>query len=111
MATRRKPSQLRMMIEDPSRPMAQRRDALKYLISNRSEEAEAELGSILESAAAADGQVHAERAKERAQTLAEYSLLIAVVGVGVVVPSMLLFRTALAGAFSDATDCILRTTC
>ncbi len=48
---------------------------------------------------------------ERAQTLAEYSLLLTVVGVGVVVPSMLLFRGALAGAFSDATDCIARVTC
>ncbi len=48
---------------------------------------------------------------ERAQTLAEYSLLIAVVGVGVVVPSMLLFRGALAGAFSSATDCMARVTC
>ena len=48
---------------------------------------------------------------ERAQPLAEYSLLLTLVGVGVVVPSMLLFRGALAGAFSVATDCILRTTC
>ncbi len=48
---------------------------------------------------------------ERAQTLAEYSLLLTLVGVGVVVPTMLLFRTALAGAFSSATDCMTRVTC
>ncbi len=48
---------------------------------------------------------------ERAQTLAEYSLLLTLVGVGVVVPTMLLFRTALAGGFSSATDCMTRVTC
>ncbi len=48
---------------------------------------------------------------ERAQTLAEYSLLLTLIGVGVVVPTMLLFRTALTGAFSSATDCMTRVTC
>ncbi|MCH8007948.1 MAG: hypothetical protein IIC91_03720 [Chloroflexi bacterium] len=48
---------------------------------------------------------------ERGQTLAEYSLLLTLIGVGVVVPAMLLFRAALAGAFSDATAWILRTAC
>ncbi len=48
---------------------------------------------------------------ERAQTLAEYSLLLTLVGVGVVVPTMHLIRTALAGAFSNATDCMTRVTC
>ena len=48
---------------------------------------------------------------ERAQTLAEYRLLLTLVAIGVVVPSVILFRTALAGAFSDVTDCVSRVTC
>ena len=49
--------------------------------------------------------------RERGQTLAEYSLLLALVAVGVAVPTMIIMRTALAGAFGSATDCILRVTC
>ena len=49
--------------------------------------------------------------RERGQTLAEYGLLLTLVAVGVVVPTMILMRTALAGAFGSVTDCILRTTC
>ena len=49
--------------------------------------------------------------RERGQTLAEYSLLITVIAVAVVVTSMVVMRGALAGAFSAATACIARTTC
>ena len=48
---------------------------------------------------------------DRGQTLLEYSLLLTLVGVGVVVPTVILMRTALAGAFSDVADCLLGTTC
>lgn len=49
--------------------------------------------------------------RERGQTLAEYGLIVSLIAVGVVVPSMLLFRGALAGAFESATDCMNRITC
>ena len=49
--------------------------------------------------------------RERGQTLAEYGLLLTLVAVGVVVPTMIVMRTALAGAFGSATDCILRVSC
>ncbi len=42
---------------------------------------------------------------EDGQTLAEYSLLVTVVAVGVTVFALLLFRTALAGAFESAAAC------
>ena len=48
---------------------------------------------------------------EEGQTLAEYSLILTIIAVGVVVPTMLLFRGALAGAFDSATACISRVTC
>ena len=48
---------------------------------------------------------------DRGQTLSEYSLLLTLVGVGVVVPTVSLMRTALAGAFSDVAGCLLGTTC
>ena len=44
--------------------------------------------------------------RERAQTLAEYGLIISLVAVGVVIPTMLLFRGALADAFNSATNCL-----
>ena len=69
------------------------------------------VGYIWEGVLSAAEQLRALTRGERAQTLAEYSLLLTLVGVGVVVPSMLLFRGALAGAFSDVTDCISRVTC
>ena len=71
----------------------------------------ATVGYIWESVLSAAEQLHGIVRGERAQTLAEYSLLLTLVGVGVVVPTMLLFREALAGAFSNASACILRTTC
>jgi Flp pilus assembly pilin Flp len=43
---------------------------------------------------------------ERAQTLAEYGLIMSLVAVGVVIPTMLLFRTELAAAFNSATSCL-----
>lgn len=49
--------------------------------------------------------------RERGQSLAEYSLILTVVAVGVVIPTMIIMRTALAGAFGSATSCILRVTC
>ena len=69
------------------------------------------VGFIWEGVLSTAGLLGAMARGERAQTLAEYSLLLTLIGVGVVVPTMLLFRAALAGAFSDATACILRTTC
>ncbi|MCH7697645.1 MAG: hypothetical protein IH865_01715 [Chloroflexi bacterium] len=48
---------------------------------------------------------------EREQTLAEYSLIITVIAVGVVVTSVAVFRGALAGAFTTVADCITATTC
>ena len=48
---------------------------------------------------------------ERGQTLAEYSLTLTLRAVGVVIPSLIIMRTALAGAFGDATSCILRVIC
>ena len=49
--------------------------------------------------------------RESGQTLAEYSLILTLVAVGVVIPTVIIMRTALAGAFGSATDCILRVTC
>ena len=43
---------------------------------------------------------------ERGQTLAEYGLILTVVAVGVVVPTMILFRTALASGFTSMTNCL-----
>ncbi|MCI0777865.1 MAG: hypothetical protein J4N95_06770 [Chloroflexi bacterium] len=68
-------------------------------------------GFIWENARAAAGLLMAMARGERAQTLAEYGLLLTLVGVGVVVPTVILMRTALAGTFSDVTDCISRVTC
>lgn len=48
---------------------------------------------------------------ERGQTLAEYSLIITVIAVGVVVSSMVVFRGALAGAFEAASVCISVVSC
>ncbi len=50
--------------------------------------------------------MRARLADQRAQTLAEYSLVLTLVAVGVVVPTLILFRTALADAFDSATACL-----
>ena len=44
--------------------------------------------------------------RERAQTLAEYGMVLTLVAVGVVIPTMLLFREELIGAFSSAMTCL-----
>ena len=71
----------------------------------------ATVGYIWENVLFAAALLRAHAVGERGQTLAEYGLLLTIIGVGVAVPTMLLFRAALGGAFSDATACILRTTC
>jgi len=43
---------------------------------------------------------------ERAQTLAEYGLIVSVVAVGVVLPTLMLFRAEIAATFNAATDCL-----
>ena len=49
--------------------------------------------------------------RESGQALAEYGLILTLVAVGVVIPTVIIMRTALAGAFGDATSYILRVTC
>jgi len=48
---------------------------------------------------------------DRAQTLAEYSVILTVIAVGVITPTVILMRGALMDAFNSATDCINRVTC
>ena len=43
---------------------------------------------------------------ERAQTLAEYSLVLTLVAVGVTIPTLLIFRGMLIDAFSSAGACL-----
>ena len=44
---------------------------------------------------------------EDGQTLAEYSLIVTLVAVGVTVAAVLLFQTALAGAYTGVANCLL----
>ena len=44
--------------------------------------------------------------KERGQTLAEYSLILGVLAVAVMVPAGILFRNAISGAFIAASSCL-----
>ncbi len=44
--------------------------------------------------------------RERGQTLAEYGLLLTLVAVGVITPTVILMRGALAEAFTAATGCM-----
>ena len=46
---------------------------------------------------------------ERGQTLAEYSLLVTIVAVGVTVAALVFFRGALEGAYTGVADCMLGT--
>ena len=46
-------------------------------------------------------------AGERGQTLAEYGLIMVVIAVAVVVGAVLVFRTAVVGAFNELTQCFL----
>ncbi len=68
-------------------------------------------GLIWENVLAVGTLLRATARGEYGQTLAEYSLIITVIAVGVVVSSMILFRVALGGAFDSATDCISGATC
>lgn len=43
---------------------------------------------------------------DRGQTLAEYGLIMTLVGVGVIIPTAIIFRDALADAFNAAADCL-----
>lgn len=43
---------------------------------------------------------------ETGQALAEYSLILTVIAVGVVVPTMLIFRDALSAGFTSAASCL-----
>jgi Flp pilus assembly pilin Flp len=44
--------------------------------------------------------------RDRGQTLAEYGLILTLVAVGVVIPTMLIFREQLIDAYYAATDCM-----
>jgi len=44
---------------------------------------------------------------QRGQTLAEYSLILALIAVGVVLPTVLIFRGALSASFDAATACLV----
>ena len=50
--------------------------------------------------------IHEALRSERGQTLAEYSLIMTVVAVGVVVAGLILFRTQIAAAFGAVTGCL-----
>ncbi len=66
---------------------------------------------IWEDIAASAAHLRAAILREEGQTLAEYGLLLTLVAVGVVVPTLILMRTALAGAFTDVGNCLLGTGC
>lgn len=61
----------------------------------------------IEAVYAVFARAHGLLLTDRGQTLAEYGLILAVVGVGVMIPAALLFRDQLAGAFNSATPCLL----
>ena len=44
---------------------------------------------------------------QRGQTLAEYGLILALIAVGVVLPTVLIFRDALSGSFDAVTTCLV----
>ena len=44
--------------------------------------------------------------RDRGQTLAEYGLILTLVAVGVVIPTMLLFREQLIDAYAAAAGCL-----
>ena len=55
---------------------------------------------------AAVARAHGLLLGERAQTLAEYGLILTLVAVAVVVPAAVIFRDALAQAYNDAAPCL-----
>ena len=62
--------------------------------------------TIGEARAAVSARVSFFLSRDRGQTLAEYGLILTLVAVGVVIPTMLLFREALIDAFTAAADCL-----
>jgi len=50
--------------------------------------------------------LRARASRDSGQTLAEYSLIITVIAVGVVILGMIVFRGALIAAFNTATGCL-----
>jgi Flp pilus assembly pilin Flp len=62
--------------------------------------------SPLERARLLVARVHGLLAREHGQTLAEYGLVLTLVAVGVVIPTMLLFRNELIAAFNSAANCM-----
>ncbi len=63
------------------------------------------LRRILNAARAAAHDAAHEAAHEAGQTLAEYSLILTLVAVGVVVISAVFFSSAVAGTFDSVTAC------
>lgn len=51
-------------------------------------------------------RIHGIASSERAQTLAEYGLIITVIAVGVTVLGMIAFRTQVVAAWASATNCL-----
>lgn len=51
-------------------------------------------------------RVSAAAGRDRGQTLAEYGLLLTLVAVGVVIPTMLIFREQLIAAYQSASICL-----
>jgi Flp pilus assembly pilin Flp len=52
------------------------------------------------------GTVCRRLSDERGQTLAEYGLMLTLVAVGVVIPTMIIFRGALIDAYTSAMNCL-----
>jgi len=55
---------------------------------------------------AAASEFRARAGGDRGQTLAEYSMIITIVAVGIVLLAMIVFRESLAAAFNSATGCL-----
>jgi len=51
-------------------------------------------------------QLHGLLRRERGQALAEYGLVVALIAVGVVVPTVIIFRDALADVFATVGTCL-----
>ena len=51
-------------------------------------------------------RAHLLLAGERAQTLAEYGLILTLIAVGVAVPTMLIFRTTMVDAYNSTINCL-----
>ena len=64
------------------------------------------LQTIGDALLAVSARVSFTLSRERGQTLAEYGMVLTLVAVGVVIPTMLLFREQLIDAFTSAADCL-----